>query len=404
MRLSSFRFLVIATPLVGLSLFAACGSTPDERTSADSSAVSAANRTAGEAGARSTAAPLTLTEQDVVTASATFVSDAIILSGPLVPSDVVVMRAQVQGTVANLRVDRGTPVRAGQRLATIRAAGVVSQAAGATAAVAAAEANVAVARKQREAARTLFGAGAMSELEKQSAEASFTSAEAQLAAARSQATAASEAAGYTTVTSPINGVISDRKVQDGESVKSGDELLTIVNSATLELSGQVGVVDAARVRVGQAVSFSLDALPSEQFTGRVVRIDPVADAGTRQVGVYVALPNRAGRIVGGQFARGRIALGTTSAITVPQTAVLTSAQSAAADSSWVFVVENGTLTRRPITLGARDDAAGVVAVTTGLTRGDVVLRTLTPDIRTGTRVELLSKGASGPSARKEEQP
>lgn len=345
---------------------------------------------AGSGAARATT--LQLGPQDVAVAAEAQIGDAILLSGPLQPSDIVVVRAQVAGTIADLRVDRGVAVRAGQQLANIRAAGVVSQAAGARAGVAAAEANVVVARKQLEAARTLNAAGAMSDLDRQGAEAAFEAAQAQLAAAKAQAAAAGEAAGYTSVTAPISGVVSARRAENGESIKSGDEMLTIVDSRRLELSGQIGVAEASRVRVGQPVSFSLDAFPSETWQGRVARIDPLADPATRQVGVYVELANAGGRIVGGQFARGSISLGQARAVTVPQTAV----QTGAADSAWVFVVSGGRLTRRAVTLGARDTQASTVAVRTGLKAGEQVLRTITADVTDGTPVRVTSPEAPRP--------
>src|SRR5690606_5388793 len=177
--------------------------------------------------------------------------DAIVLSGPLQPKEVVALRARVGGTITGLRVDRGSPVRGGERLATIRAAGIVSQAAGAKASVAAAEANLALAKQRLEAARSLFAAGAMSAIERQSAEAVHEAAVAQLAAAKAQETSASEAADYTSVVSPIDGVVSSRTRRDGESVSPNDEILTVVSGRTLDLAGQIGVDDAARVRAGQ---------------------------------------------------------------------------------------------------------------------------------------------------------
>ena len=332
---------------------------------------------------------LVLGEQDVAVVARASIGNTVTLAGPLQPKETVTLRAQVAGTLAELRADRGTAVRRGQRVATIRAAGVVSQAAGARANVAAAEANLAMARKQLDAARTLHSAGAMSAIERQSAEAQHEAAVAQLAAARAQATSAGEVAGHTSVESPIDGVVSARKRQTGEPVSSGDEILTIVDGRVLELSGQVGVADAARVRVGQPVVFTLDAFPGEEHRGRVARLDPVADAGTRQVGVYVELANSAGRIVGGQYARGRIALGATEALVVPATAV----QGAAADGSgaFVWVVQDGRIARRPVTLGARDAAAGTVAITDGLKVGERVIRTPTTDVAEGAAVRLATK-------------
>ncbi len=358
-------------------------------------ACSGTNAEGGPVSDASDSTALLLGTEDVVAATEAEIGNSIQLSGALRPRDVAVLRAQIPGTVTDLRVDNGTRVSAGQRLLTIRAAGVVSQAAGAKASVAAAEASVAVARKQLEAADALFAAGAMSAIERQSAEAGFEAAQAQLAAARAQATSADEAAGHTTVVAPYAGVVSNRRRQSGEPVGMNDELLTVVNSRILELPGQIGVVDAARVKPGQPVSFRLDAYASETFQGRVARIDPVADAGTRQVGVYIELPNPDGRIVGGQFARGRIELGTEKAVVIPATAVVDAATDGTAGS--VFVITDGVLAKRQVVLGARDDATGMVAIESGLTVGETVLRTPTVSLREGTLVRVLprDRGTAG---------
>ena len=348
-----------------------------------------------DSAAAGAASAMVLGPQDVATAREGDAGAGITLSGPLEPKERVTIRAQVPGTVRNLRVDRGSAVARGQRLATIQAVGVQSQAAGARANVAAAEANLAVARQRRDAARTLRAAGAMSEIDLRTAVAQYEAAEAQLAAARAQSASSGEAAGFTTIESPIAGVVADRMVDDGEAVNPGAELLTIVNSRTLELAGQVGVADAGRVRAGQVVTFTLDAFPAEEFRGRVARVDPTADPGTRQVGVYVELANPTGRIVGGQFARGRIATGSQAirGILIPATAVQ-GATSAEATTGTVFVVQNGRLARRAVTLGARDASTGMVVVLDGLRAGEQVIVVPSPEVKEGTPVTLPSDAAA----------
>lgn len=367
-------------------LVAACGgSTADGET--DNGGNGAASAATGE---------LLLGHDDVATASEAEIGRVIQLSGPLSPKDQAVLRAQVSGTISDQSVDNGSRVQAGQRLLIIKAEGVVSQAAGAQAAVAAAQANVAVAAKQLDAAKALFDAGAMSAIERQSAEAGYEAAQAQLAAAKAQAAGADEAAGRTSVRAPYAGVISNRRKQNGEPVSVGDELLTVVNSQVLELPGQIGVTDAVHVKPGQSVVFSLDAFPGETFSGRVARMDPVANPGTRQVGVYVDLPNSNGRVMGGQFARGQITLNGSKSVIVPGTAVL----NAAADGSGgsVYVIADGKLMRRPVVVGARDEATGMIAIVSGVRAGEQVLRTPSDALRDGTPARVLSAGDASPSA------
>ncbi|MDB4879088.1 MAG: secretion protein HlyD family protein, partial [Gemmatimonadetes bacterium] len=245
-----------------------------------------------------------------------------------------------------------------------------------------------------EASRTLRDAGAIADIDHRGAQAAYEAAQAQVAAARAQSTSASEAAGFTTIVSPLDGIVSDRTMQDGESVKPGDALLSVVNGSTLELSGQIAITDAARVRVGQAVAFTLDAYPGETFRGRVARIDPVADAGTRQVGVYVELPNPTGRIIGGQYARGTVAtLGTGAApqVMIPATAVQEA--DTARQSGYVLAVQGGRIARRLVQLGARDDAAGTIAVRSGLEAGERVIATPAKELKPGTAVTFAGDAA-----------
>jgi RND family efflux transporter MFP subunit len=336
-------------------------------------------------GATETAsAAVSLGPQDVAVVQESELAAGVILTGSLEPAEVVPITAQVAGTMGEIRVDRGTPVRRGQLMATIQAAGVRSQAAGARAGVAAAEANLAVARQRRDAARRLHEAGAMSAIEARSAESAYEAAEAQLAAARGQAAAANESASHTTINAPITGVVSARAVEPGQPVAVGDPILTVVNSDVLELSAQVSVAEAARVEIGAPVIFTLTGQPDQEYRGTVARKDPVADPATRQVGVYVRLPNEDGRVVGGQFARGRILTGgAEQSLVVPTAAVR-----GQGDSTYVLVVEGGTGEQRNVAVGARDETAGVVAVQSGLRSGERVITTPGAGIAPGTAVEI----------------
>lgn len=319
---------------------------------------------------------------DVAVAAEREVAAGVALTGSLEPYRVADVKAQVPGVVTGLAVDRGSTVGEGAVLARIAAEGIRSQAAGAASAVAAADAQLSVARRNLESARTLHGAGAMSDLELRGAEAQFQAAQAQLAAARSQATGASEQAGRTVVRAPFAGQVSARPVNPGEAVNPGETLVTLVDSRFLDLRGQVPVDVAAQVRAGQPAEFALSAYPGRTFRGTVARVDPVADPGTRQVGVTLRLPNQDGALIAGMFATGRVMTGGgTRSVVVPVGAVRT------AGEPHVLVVDGDSVVRRPVTLGARDDAAGVVAVHSGVAAGERVI--VSPGtVPEGTKVRL----------------
>ncbi|HEX8359638.1 MAG TPA: efflux RND transporter periplasmic adaptor subunit [Longimicrobium sp.] len=339
--------------------------------------------TAEEARADTAAASpqVVLAPTDVATVGTTQLQGGVALTGSLEPYRVVQLKAQVPGVVAGLAADRGTRVSQGQVLARIEAQGIQSQAGGAAAQVAGAQAALAQAQRQLESARTLHEAGAMSEISFRAAETQVQAARAQVAAARAASAGASEQASRTRVVSPLTGSVSERTVEPGEAVSVGQVLLTIVDSRALQLRGQVPVEQAASVRQGQPVEFTLNAQPGRTFRGTVSRVDPVADPTTRQVGVTLNLPNADGALIGGLFATGRVLTGTTrEAVAVPAAAIRT-----AGTESFVWVVKDGKAERRVLTLGERDDARGMVAVAQGLSAGEQVL--VAPgEIEEGARV------------------
>lgn len=360
--------LVLAAAVLVAAPFAGCGGTDEPA------------GTPAEAEAR----PLVLSAADVARAEVGALASGVVLTGSLEPYRVVNVRAQVPGTVSGLRHDEGDRVGQGTRLATIQAEGLRSQAASAQAAVAAAQAGLALARRQHESARTLHEAGAMSQIEFQSTEAQLEAAQAQLEAAQAAATGAGEQARHTLVTAPLAGAVSARFVEEGEAVSPGQNLFTLVNTSVLELAGQVPVTQAAGVRVGQAVEFAVDGFPGRTFRGEVARVVPTADPQTRQVGVFLRLPNP-GDLVGGLFATGRV-VGEErqDALLVPAAAV----RSGEGTSSYVLTVEGGVVRRAEVTVEAEDPVRGLVAVGGGLEAGALVVVSPSSTLTEGARVEL----------------
>jgi len=337
---------------------------------------------------------LTLTTSDVVEVRIVLITDAVAVSGPLEPMQTLPLKSQINAVVHSIHVDRGSRVRHGDTLVVLEADGLRGLAASAIAAVTAAEANLALATQRQEAARRIHESGGLSDYDFKSVEAARQVAEAQAAAARAQLASTRENESRATIVSPIDGIVSDRTVEQGEAVKDGALLLTVVDTKTLELRAQVGVDEAMRVRPGAEVVFTLDAVRGETFHGRVARIDPRADPATRQVGIASELPNRDGRIVAGQFAHGRVLTGTPARmVAVPLTAVADSAGHAR-----VFLVREGRLAVREISLGPRDDEQGLVGVRAGLQVGDQVLAVAVAGAADGLSVAMAHDTAAGSTA------
>ena len=335
---------------------------------------------------------VTLSPSDVAEARTIELTDGVSVGGSLEPVLTVQVKSQVIGTISGLTADRGTRVHAGEALMVLQSDAIRGQAASARAAVASAQAAVALADQRLQSSKRLHEAGAISDIDLKVSQAAYDAAQAQLAAAQSMYATAAENDSNTIVRSPIDGIVSARSVENGESVKDNVALLTIVDTHTLELAAQVGVEDAMKVRVGAPVLFTLDAVPGRTFEGKVARIDPRADPGTRQVGVYSRLPNPDGSIVAGQYAHGRVLVGKSQqVVAIPSSAVADSA-----GHPRVYVIQDGKLARRDVTLGARDTDRGLVAVSSGVQAGEKVLAVPVIGATQGLSVTMSADSGSAP--------
>jgi RND family efflux transporter MFP subunit len=151
-------------------------------------------------------------------------------------------------------------------------------------------------------------------------------------------------------------------VQPGEKVAVEAPLVTVVDLRDLEVQAMVPAVDVPELRIGMPVEFAVDGFGERHFTGRVERINPSTEPGTRAILVYVGLPNNDSTLRGGMFATGRIALAASAPMpTLPTTAIRTEA-----GQSYVWAIDKGKLTRRIVMLGRRDETTGRVEITTAL--------------------------------------
>jgi RND family efflux transporter MFP subunit len=310
-----------------------------------------------------------------------------IVSGPLISGELraareATVRAEVGGSMLQVTVDEGESVRRGAVLGRIEAATLENARRSAETAVKSAQAQLEVA--EREAARTeqLVAAGALARRDLEVARSDVTAAEAQLADARSRLVTANKQVGDTVLRAPFDGVVADRMVNTGDVVTNGAELFKIIDPSSMRLEAAVPSEELAQLRVGAAVEFSVRGY-GQPFTGRIDRISPQADAATRQVPIFVSIPNSGGRLVAGLFAEGRVVTAAAEGLVVPLNAVNTSQ-----GDPWVLRAAGGTTEKVPVKLGLRDDRTEKVQILAGVTEGDALLRGAAQGIAPGTRVAV----------------
>lgn len=314
-------------------------------------------------------------------------------SGALVAPRSAVLRAKAAGALLELAANEGQRVRAGQLLGRIDLSDLDSRVAERAATVESARAQFLQAERVHASNRRLADQQFISPNALDASRAALDAARAGLEAAQAQLTTARLGLRDGVLVAPIGGLVSKRHALPGEKLAIEQPVLTIVDLATLELLGSVGTHEVARLAPGQAVSVRVEGL-AEPVAGRIDRIAPAAEPGSRAIGVVVALANPQERLRAGQFAVATLVLpDDTPRLTLPATAVAGTAGDAA-----VWVVENGALARRAVTLGRRDDAQGRVEIASGLSPDAQVLAARFDGLREGAKATVAAGAGAVASA------
>ncbi|WP_326541410.1 efflux RND transporter periplasmic adaptor subunit, partial [Pseudorhodoferax sp.] len=335
-------------------------------------------------------APLEFRANEVVQPQRASLPERIAFSGPLVAPNTVLLRARTSGTLLALTVAEGDRVKAGQVLGRIDMAELAPRIAERSAMLDSARASLAQAERTHASNERLAAQNFISPNALDSSRAQVDTARAALAAA--QATLDTTRVGQrdATLLAPIAGIVAKRHVLPGEKVSAEQQVLTIVDLARLELAGSVGTHEVARLTPGMPVQVRVEGMDAA-LTGQLARIAPAAEAGTRSIGVTVALANAQERLRAGQYAIGEVQLpDDRQRLLLPAAAV-----GSTAGQNHVWVIEGGKLARRAVTLGRRDEAGARVEVLDGIGADAKVLGARFDNLREGALARVTGRSPAG---------
>ena len=301
------------------------------------------------------------------------------VSGTLQPVRQATVKAKVSGDVRQLTVREGDSVQAGQILVRVDTADLDARVLERQGQMQSARAQLALAEKTNAMNQKLLKQNFISQNASDSAESSLEVAKGNLQAAEAQLRVAQNALKDSVATAPLSGIVAKRHVQPGEKVAFDSPLVTVVDLKDMELQAAVPSGDIPELKPGMTVDLAVDGFTDRKFTGRIERINPSTEAGTRAILVFVGIPNEAQALRGGMFATGRIALAAGAPVpTLPATAVRTEA-----GQSFVWTIQDGKLAKRMVLIGRRDDDAGRVELKTALPANVPVLAARFDNLKEG---------------------
>ncbi|MEO7743968.1 MAG: efflux RND transporter periplasmic adaptor subunit [Usitatibacter sp.] len=308
------------------------------------------------------------------------------VSGTMKPLLQATVRSKVPAEVARVHVQEGQAVPAGFPLVSLDTADLKARHDAQMAAVAEARARLDLANKNRANNKALLEKSFISQNAYDSVANSVEVAEANLRSATSQGAITQRAVDDAQVRAPFAGIVAKRWVNQGDKVSPDMPVAQIVDLSRMELEAQVPVSEIPFVKVGQEISFQVDGFQGRHFAGKIERVNPSAEAGSRSISVFATLANGDGALKGGMFANGTLATAAGSAVDViPAAAVIREG-----GQSFVHVLKGGKVERRLVVLGAANAERGVVTVKEGLERGVPVITVKAEGLKAGAKAIVKS--------------
>lgn len=227
----------------------------------------------------------------------TNIQTSITATGTIEPVTSVTVGTQVSGIVSKLYVDYNSIVKKGQIIAELDRTNLISELNTAKANLSSAQSTAAYELSNYNRYKTLYDKGLVSADEYESALLSYQKAKEQVNTSRESVQKAQTNLGYATITSPIDGVILSKSVEEGQTVAASfntPELFVIAQDLTnMRVIADIDEADIGGVKEGQRVSFTVDAFPDDSFEGAVTQVRQQATTESNVVTyeVVISAPN-----------------------------------------------------------------------------------------------------------------
>ena len=327
----------------------------------------------------------------------------------------VTVGTQVSGIVNKLYVDYNSQVKKGQVIAELDKTNLLSELNTAKANLASAQSSLNYQAANMERYRTLYKKGLVSADEYENALLTYRQAKEQVASSKENVQRAQTNLGYATITSPIDGTVISKSVEEGQTVAASfntPELFTIAKDLTnMQVVANVDEADIGNVKEGDRVTFTVDAYPDDTFEGTVkqVRLEATTTNNVVTYEVVISAPNADLKLKPGLTAnvtiytqeRSGVLAVATKALRFTPTKETVGKDMKIVDckgKNKVWTLNGNTLTAHPVTIGQSDGIN--TEITKGLKQGDKIVTEIVVNVPEEEDAPQQSQGLiSGPGPR-----
>ncbi len=334
---------------------------------------------------------LLIAAEDLITLQSGGLASGPSITGTVQPERRADLRAEVSAVVLQVLKDNGDSVARGDLLVRLDDTAIRDNLTSADEAVRASVQSFEQAERQFQRLKTLRESGMASTQQLEDAEIRRNNGQSDVSAAKTRVVQARQQLERTLARAPFAGIVSERKVSPGDTAQVGKELLKVMDPNSMRFEGLVSADAIGEVKIGQTVIFQVNGYGPQEFRGRVKRINPSANAATRQVEVMVEFATDKQPRLAGLYAEGRVETSRKTALMMPALAL-----SREGDKVFAWRLQDAAVHKVGLTLGERDPRRGDFVVLAGVREGDQLIRNPGSALKEGQKVEIRAAAAIAP--------
>ncbi|MCC2624841.1 MAG: efflux transporter periplasmic adaptor subunit [Burkholderiales bacterium] len=325
-----------------------------------------------------------LSNADVAIVKLGAVDNAIAFTGDLSPLNQSVISSEVDAVVKQVMVQEGQFVNRGQVLAVLDDTDLRQAVSQQQAVLSSAKARFELDKNKLEKQKGLFDQGFISKLAYDELQTNYHASQELINQQQASLERAKKLLSDTKIRAPFTGYIYQKNIDNGQLAAKNGKLFSIASLDKLQIKAAIPSDYISQVRVGQMVSFGVETRTAS-FSGKISRINPVAELGTRSYYIYVDFDNKEAKLKAGQFIKGSITLAR-----ISNTPLITrDAIRGVGDNSYVLVLVNNVVVKKPAKILLTNKLTNMAAVS-GVNVGDVVLLAAVLTIKPGDRAKIVN--------------
>lgn len=326
-----------------------------------------------------------LSSADVTKVKRGSVSSEISFIGDLLPIDQTIISSEVDAQVLKVFVSEGQFVKKGQLLALLESTDLRQALAGQEAMLASSQAKFKLDKNKLEKQKELYKEGFISKFAYNELQTNYTASFEAIRQQQSAVERAQKQLSNTIIKAPFDGYIYQKNVDSGQIASKNGKLFALANLDRMQIKASIPSEQIGLIALNQEVIFKAET-SDKQYQGKISRINPVAEAGTRSYMIYIEFNNKEAKLQSGQFVKGKIILHTIhDALYVPSDAIH---KNGLDGGLYVLKIDDKNLIKlNPVTVILSDESNKISAIS-GLEENILVIKGNVLSVKVGDKVKV----------------